>query len=95
MRKQDVLRRPLLTEKITELREVSNTVAFEVDPRANRVEVRKAVERIFNVRVQSVQTMNVKGKFKRRGPIIGRRKDWKKAIVKLMPGYRIKFFEGV
>jgi large subunit ribosomal protein L23 len=66
-----------------------------VDPRANRVEIRKAIEKIFNVRVATVKTLHVKGKVKQRGRIIGKRKDWKKAIVTLMPGERIDFFEGV
>jgi large subunit ribosomal protein L23 len=82
------------TEKTNIAREELNQVAFEVAPSANRVQIRKAVESIFNVEVSSVRTMRVRGKFKRRGKILGRRKNWKKAIVTLMPGNRIKFFEG-
>ena len=70
-------------------------MSFEVDPTANRVEIRKAVEQIFDVKVKSVRTMHVKGKVKRRGRILGQRKNWKKAVVTLMPGSRINFFEGV
>jgi large subunit ribosomal protein L23 len=66
-----------------------------VDRRANRVEIRKAIENVFNVNVASVRTMQVKGKVKQRGRIVGKRRNWKKAIVKLMPGERIDFFEGV
>jgi large subunit ribosomal protein L23 len=87
--------RPLVTEKTTIQKELHNQFSFEVDPRANRVEIRKAIEKIFNVRVASVKTLHVKGKVKQRGRIIGKRKDWKKAIVTLMPGERIDFFEGV
>ena len=59
------------------------------------VKIRRAIEKIFKVRVADVKTMQVKGKVKRRGRVVGKRKDWKKAIVKLMPGERIDFFEGV
>jgi large subunit ribosomal protein L23 len=87
--------RPLVTEKTTIQKELHNQFSFEVDPKANRVEIKKAIERIFNVRVAGVKTLQVKGKVKRRGRIIGKRKDWKKAVVTLMPGERIDFFEGV
>jgi large subunit ribosomal protein L23 len=66
-----------------------------VDRRANRVEIQLAVEKIFNVGVYSVRTIQVKGKVKQRGRIRGKRKDWKKAIVRLMPGHNIEFFGGV
>ncbi len=90
-----LIKRPLNTEKTNIQQETFNQVSFEVDRRANRVEIRKAVEKTFNVKVASVQTMQVKGKVKQRGRVVGKRKDWKKAIVKLMPGERIDFFEGV
>jgi large subunit ribosomal protein L23 len=90
-----VIKRPLITEKTTIQKESSNQVTFEVDRQANRIEVQKAVEQIFNVDVSQVRTQQVKGKFKRRGRTIGKRRDWKKAIVTLMPGQRIDFFEGV
>jgi len=87
--------RPLITEKTGIQKELNNQLTFEVDRRANRIEIKQAIESIFKVRVAAVKTMQVKGKTKQRGRIIGKRRDWKKAIVKLMPGERIDFFEGV
>lgn len=95
MRTYEIIKAPLDTEKTNIQKEISNKVSFEVDPTANRVEIRKALERIFDVKVKSVRTMHVKGKVKRRGRILGQRKNWKKAVVTLMPGSRINFFEGV
>jgi len=91
----DIIRRPLNTEKTTLQKDLFNQVSFEVDRQANRMEIRDAVERIFNAKVYSVRTIQMKGKVKRRGRIVGKRRDWKKAIVRLMPGQRIDFFEGV
>ncbi|MFC1814029.1 50S ribosomal protein L23 [Thermodesulfobacteriota bacterium] len=91
----DVIKRPLITEKTSIQKETSNQLTFEVDPKANRIEIKRAVENIFNVNVAGVRTMQVKGKVKRRGRILGKRRDWKKAIVTLMPGERIDFFDGV
>jgi large subunit ribosomal protein L23 len=91
----DIIKRPLITEKTSIQKELHNQVSFEVDRRANRVEIKRAVEKIFNVRVTGVKTMQVRGKVKRRGRIEGRRRDWKKAVVRLEPGQRIDFFEGV
>lgn len=91
----DIIKKPLITEKSTIQKEKSNQVCFEVDRRSNRVEIRNAVEKLFNVKVSDVRTMQVKGKVKQRGRIVGKRRDWKKANVKLMPGERIEFFEGV
>jgi large subunit ribosomal protein L23 len=91
----DIVIRPLITEKTSIQKEVNNQITFEVDRRANRVEIKKAIENIFNVNVVVVRTMQVKGKTKQRGRIVGKRRDWKKAIVTLMPGERIDFFEGV
>ena len=91
----DIIKRPVITEKTSIQKEDANQVTFEVDRRANRIEIRRAVEKIFNVRVADVRTMQVKGKVKRRGRTLGKRKDWKKAIVTLMPGERIEFFDGV
>jgi large subunit ribosomal protein L23 len=90
-----VLKRPLITEKGTRQKEQSNQMVFEVDRRANRVMVRNAVESIFGVKVLSVNLMNVKGKERRVGRNVGRRPDWKKAIVRLGPGENIEFFEGI
>jgi large subunit ribosomal protein L23 len=95
MNHYDVIKRPVNTEKSNIQKEVANQVTFEVDRRANRVEISKAVESVFNVKVASVQTMQVKGKVKRKGKVMGRRKDWKKAVVKLLPGEHIDFFDGV
>jgi len=91
----EIIKRPLITEKTSIQKEMFNKVTFEVDRRANRIEIKKAIETIFNVRVAGVQTMQITGKTKRRGRITGKRRDWKKAIVTLMPGERIDFFEGV
>ncbi len=90
-----IIKRPLITEKTNIQKEEYNKVTFEVDGSANRVEIRRAVEKIFNVRVANVRTMQVRGKVKRRGKILGKRRNWKKAIVTLMAGERIEFFEGV
>jgi large subunit ribosomal protein L23 len=95
MIRYDIIKRPVITEKTNIQKEVSNQVSFEVDRRANRIEIQRAVEGIFNVRVAGVRTMQVKGKVKQRGRIVGKRRDWKKAIVTLMPGERIDYFEGV
>lgn len=91
----DIIKSPLVTEKTTIQKEASNQVSFKVSRMANRIEIKRAVENIFNVKVAGVRTMQVKGKTKQRGRIIGKRKNWKKAIVKLMPGERIDFFDGV
>ena len=91
----DLIRRPLITEKTNIQKESYNQITFEVDRNANRVEIKRAIQDIFNVKVDTVKTIQVKGKTKQRGRIIGKRRDWKKAIVKLMPGERIDFFEGV
>lgn len=91
----DIIKRPLLTEKTNIQKETTNQLSFEVDRGANRIQIKRAIENIFNVRVAGVRTMQIKGKVKRRGRILGKRRDWKKAIVKLMPGERIDFFEGV
>lgn len=90
----DIIRRPVITEKTNIQKDEANQITFEVDPRANRIEVKRAVEQIFNVKVADTRTMNVSGKVKRRGRILGKRRNWKKAIVTLMPGERIEFFEG-
>jgi len=90
----DIIKRPIVTEKTNVQKDQFNQVTFEVDPRANRIEVRRAVEKIFNVKVAEVHTQHVLGKYKRRGRILGKRRNWKKAIVKLMPGERIEIFEG-
>ena len=91
----EIIIRPLITEKTSIQKELYNQLTFEVDRRANRIEIQQAIESVFKVRVADVKTMQVTGKTKQRGRITGKRRDWKKAIVKLMPGERIDFFEGV
>ena len=95
-RPQDVIIGPLITEKSTILKEKGNVLAFKVAPRANKVQIRQAVEVLFKVKVASVRTENMHGKFKRVGRYAGRRSDWKKAYVTLKPGEKtIEYFEAV
>lgn len=91
----NVIKKPLLTEKGTDLKEGMNKYLFEIDRRANKIEVKGAVEKIFNVKVDAVHTVSVKGKNKRVGRSFGRTSDWKKAIVTLRAGEKIEFIEGV
>jgi len=91
----DLIRYPLLTEKTIEAKESYNQYAFAVDRQANKVEIKKAVETLFNVKVQGIRTLCVKGKEKRVGRNVGKRSDWKKAIVTLKPEQKIEFFEGM
>jgi len=95
MNPYEIIKRPLITEKSTIQKEANNQLSFEVDRKANRVEIRHAVEKIFNVRVVRVRTMQTKGKVKRVGRTLGKRRDWKKAVVTLARGENIEFFEGV
>ena len=95
MKEYDILRGPVVTEKTTLQKELHNQITFRVDKRANRVEIKDAIEKAFNTKVKQVRTAQVKGKVKQRGRIVGKRNDWKKAVVTLMPGQRIDFFEGV
>ncbi len=90
----DIIKRPIITEKTNIQKDEHNQVTFEVDRSANRIEVQRAVEQIFKVKVADINTLNVRGKYKRRGRVLGKRRNWKKAIVTLMPGERIEFFEG-
>lgn len=89
-----VIRRPLITEKGTIAKELNNQLIFEVDRRANKVEIQQAVEKFFNVKVLKVRTANFEGKKKRLGRSFGERSDWKKAYVTLAPGHSVEFFEG-
>ncbi|WP_019878857.1 50S ribosomal protein L23 [Succinispira mobilis] len=91
---RDVLIRPLITEK-TSMMMQENKYAFQVALNANKVEIRQAVEQIFDVKVLSVNTVRVLGKVKRMGRTQGKRSDYKKAIVKLAEGQTIEFFEGM
>jgi large subunit ribosomal protein L23 len=90
-----VLKRPLLTEKTNILTDSENRYSFEVDRRANKLQIKDAVERAFDVRVVAVNVINVPGKQRRLGRRVGRTPGWKKAIVTLAPGQRIQLFEGV
>ena len=91
----DVLLEPIITEKSNIQKEEAQQVTFRVPLWATKIEVRKAVEKIFNKKVVEVKTIKVRGKMKRLGRFSGRLPDWKKAIVRLKPGERIEFFEGV
>ncbi|HJX31673.1 MAG TPA: 50S ribosomal protein L23 [Thermodesulfobacteriota bacterium] len=90
----DVLKSPILTEKSTTQKETGNKVTFEVDRRANKIEIKQAVEKIFKVKVTDVHTMLVRGKVKRHKNVLGKRSDWKKAVVTLKPGEKVPFLEG-
>jgi len=90
----DIVRIPRITEKGTRLKEQSNVLTFEVRTDANKLQVRKAIEGIFKVKVVDVTTVNIPGKRKRMGMREGRRSDWKKAYVTLKPGEKIDIFEG-
>ncbi len=91
----DILLRPLVTEKTMSQSEGHNQVSFEVHPSANKIQVRQAVERLFDVKVTGVRVLNVVGKEKRFGLRVGRRKNWKKAIVHLAEGQSLDVFEGM
>lgn len=90
---RDILIRPLITEKSTQLMEEGKYV-FIVAKKANKIEIAKAVAEVFNVKVANVNTVNVSGKMKRMGRFVGKRSDYKKAIVKLAPGETIEFFQA-
>jgi large subunit ribosomal protein L23 len=95
MNPHQIIKRPVITEKANLGKEASNHHIFEVMLTANKIEIRKAVEELFGVKVLSVQTCVMRGKNKRRGRVFGRTPNWKKALVKLAPGESIDFFEGV
>ena len=94
MNAAEVVQGPIITEKGTLVNEAGNQVVFRVHPRANKVEIRKAIESLFKVRVEKVRTSRQLGKIRRVGKHLGRRPDWKKAYVTLAEGSRIDFFEG-
>ena len=91
---RQIIIRPLVTEKISNLQDTENKVAFVVDRGANKIEIRKAVEDRFDVKVEKVATLTMKGKVKRMGRFEGKRSDWKKAVITLKEGFTIDFFEG-
>jgi len=97
MNANQIIRRPLVTEKSTILRDAGqNVIVFEVDPNANKVEVKRAIEQLFKVKVAEVRLFNVRGKVKRMGRYAGKRRDWRKAYVRLKQGEKAPdFIEGV
>lgn len=90
-----IVRRALITEKGTTLRELRNQYHFEVARDANKIEIKHAVEAIFSVKVEHVRTMQMRGKVKRQGRYLGKRSDWKKAVVTLQPDQKIELFEQI
>jgi large subunit ribosomal protein L23 len=91
-----IILRPVITEKSTRLKEKNREVCFEVDKKANKAEIKKAVEHIFKVKIESVRVQKKIGKVKKVGRSVGRTKDWKKAYVKLKEGEKmIEYFEAV
>ena len=90
----DIIKKPLFNEKGMDMKERENKILIEIDPRANKHEVKEAMEEIFKVKVEKVATINVKGKLKRFGKSIGRRSDRKKAIITLKQGEKLDFIEG-
>jgi large subunit ribosomal protein L23 len=96
MKSHEIIRRPIVTEKSTGMRETANVIAFEVNPAANKIDVKRAVEELFKVKVAEVRLLNVEGKKKRMGRYEGKRRDWRKAYVRLVEGEKAPdFFEGV
>jgi len=91
---RNIIVRPLITEKVSELQETERKVAFVVNPDANKIEIKRAVEKRFNVKVEKVATANFMGKVKKMGRFEGRRPGFKKAVVTLKEGFKIEFFEG-
>ena len=89
-----VIKSPIITEKATIHNELNNQIFLEVAPRANKIEIKEAVERLLNKKVLAVQTLNRRGKKKRSGRFVGRRPNTKRAIVRLYPGEKFDLFEG-
>jgi large subunit ribosomal protein L23 len=94
MNQYDIIRRPIVTEKSSSAKEASNQYVFEVATAANKIEIAKAVEQLFKVKVLSVRVMNMEGKKRRLGRFSGKRPDWRKAVVRISPKDKISFFEG-
>ena len=95
MKLTDVIRRPLVTEKTTILREDGRTIVFQVATAANKIEIKQAIEKLLGSKVDSIRTAMAHGKVKRQGRFAGRRSDWKKAYVRLKQGEKIpEFLEG-
>ena len=94
MNRYDIIKRPLDTEKLDRIRDRENKFAFEIDMKANKTEVKQAIEQLFKVKVVDVKTAIVRGKFRRIGKSEGQKSNWKKAIVTLKEGDAISLFEG-
>ena len=95
MKLTDIIRRPLVTEKTTLLREDARTVVFEVAVGATKIDIKRAVEKLLGTKVEGIRTAIAHGKVKRQGRFVGQRADWKKAYVKLREGEKIpEFLEG-
>ncbi len=95
MKLTEVIRRPITTEKTTIIREDGRTLVFQVATEANKIDIRRAVERLLGSKVESVRTALAHGKTKRQGRYVGRRSDWKKAYVKLREGEKLpEFLQG-
>jgi large subunit ribosomal protein L23 len=92
---RNIIRKPVITEKATHLKEKSNKYVFEVERNCNKIEIKKAIEEIFKVTVKDVHTYITHGKIRTRGRFKGRRPDWKRAVVLLKEGETIEFFEGI
>ena len=90
-----LIRGPIITEKTHALREANNKLTLKVDVNANKIEIRKAIEVLFKVKVLAVNTIQMMGKKKKLGKSEGKRPDWKKAIVTLAPGEKIAGYEGL
>ncbi len=91
----DVIKKPLITEKGSNLKETQNKIVLQVSTEANKIEIKNAVEAVFKVKVEEVRTMVFKGKKKRLGARQGVRSDWKKAVVTLKEGQTVEYLEGV
>lgn len=94
MNEYDIVVKPIITEKSSLLKDTGNQYVFEVQRDANKIEIKKAVEKLFKVKVVSVCVANFEGKKKRVGKFAGKKPDWKKAVVKLSPKDKITIFEG-
>ncbi|MCD4813987.1 50S ribosomal protein L23 [bacterium] len=90
-----IIKRPLITEKTSQAKERKNAYAFEVDRRANKIEIKQAIEQIFKVKVIDVNTVTIPGKSRRFGAHVSGKHSWKKAMVTLKQGERIEIYEGV
>jgi large subunit ribosomal protein L23 len=90
----DIIVRPIVTEKAVKAESSESTYVFEVGEAANKLQIKEAIERYFNVKVEDVRTVNVRGKFKRFGRFYGKRSNWKKAYVTLAQGHSLNFLEA-